>query len=280
MGSIEQTSAIEIKETRFSLSETGKGESILFLHGNPGSRKDFSAIIEKKSDDKFKFVIPDRPGHMASEEIINEDNDPWLETEFYAELIDRKCNGKTLLVGYSMGCFIASKIAIKYPEKVKGIVMLAPYLTPDNPSESPTSIPSLAKGAFLGTILGIVMPLAAQSKMQKHLENAFFPQSVSEEFLETWLPRYTRFESLLAMMVDKNSMLATLKEVHEGMAGLKCPVHVIIGNKDRVCSQENQKKLLQEKIPSVKIIELPEAGHALLLSDAEQCLKTIYAAVG
>lgn len=280
MSSIEQTSAIEIKETRFSLSETGKGEPILFLHGNPGSRKDFSALIEKKSDNRFKFIIPDRPGHMASDEIINDENDPWVDAEYYAELIDRKCNGKALIVGYSMGCFIACRIALKYPDKVKGIVMLAPYLTPDNLNEKPSSIPSLSRGAFLGTVLGIVLPLAAQGKMQKHLENVFYPAQLSEEYLETWLPRYTRFESLLAVMVDKNAMLETLKEVHDGIPSLKCPVYAVLGAKDRVCSVENQKKLIQTGLPSASIIELPEAGHALINTDAEQCLKTIYEAAG
>jgi len=278
MSSIEQTTAIEIKETRISLSETGKGQPILFLHGNPGSRKDFSSIIEKKSDDRFKFVIPDRPGHMASDEILNDENDPWIDTEYYAELIDRKCDGKALLVGYSMGCFIACRIAMKYPDKVKGIVMLAPYLTPDNQNEKPSSVPSLSRGAFLGTILGIAMPLAAQSKMQKHLENVFYPGELSEEYLETWLPRYTRFESLLAMIIDKNTMLETLKDIHEGMSSLKCPVFAILGNKDRVCNVENQKNLIKTKLPSASIIELTEAGHALIHTDAEQCLKTVYQA--
>ncbi len=279
MSSIEQTSAIEIKETRISLSEIGKGETILFLHGNPGSRKDFAEVIAKKSDDQFKFLLLDRPGHMSSDEIINETNDPWLDVEFYAELIDRKCDGKVWLAAYSMGCFIACKIALKYPEKVKGIIMLSPYLIPDNANESPTSIPNLSKGAFLGTILGIAMPLLSQTKMQKHLENTFAPAQTPDDYIETWLPRYTRFESLLAMMTDKNAMLSSLKEVHERMPEIKSPVHALIGDKDKVCSSENQKQLLQAKFPRTKISSLPEGGHALPLTHPQECLQAIYAAV-
>lgn len=275
MSIIEQTSAIEIRDTRISLSEIGNGEPILFLHGNPGSRKDFAEIINGKPVDKFKFILPDRPGHMSSDEIINETNDPWLDIEFFAELIDRKCNGKVWLAAYSMGCYIACKIAIKHPDKIKGIIMMAPYLTPDNPKEKPSSIPNLSRGAFLGTFFGTLMPMLAQGKMQKHIENVFAPANLPEEYLETWLPRYTRFESLLAMMTDKNTMLESLNEVHQRMPEIKCPIQVLIGDKDLVCCADKQKKLLQEKMPHAQITSLPEGGHGLPLTHPTECLQAI-----
>lgn len=275
MSSLEQTTAIEIKETRISLSETGKGETILFLHGNPGSRKDFAGIIDRLAETPCKLVMPDRPGHNSSEELISENNDPWLDIDVYADLIDQKCGGKTWLFGYSMGCFIASKIAIKYPEKVKGIIMAAPYLIPDNPAEKPSSLPDLAKGAFLGTILGIVLPLASQTRMQKHIENVFSPAPVPDDYVETWLPRYTRFETLMAVMTDKNAMLNTLKEVHDGLKNIHCPVFVLIGEQDKICSVENNKKLLNDNLPEAKLRIIAEGGHALPFTHPQDCLNLI-----
>ncbi|EKD82834.1 MAG: alpha/beta hydrolase fold protein [uncultured bacterium] len=275
MSTLEQTTAVEIKETRISLSEAGKGESVFFLHGNPGSRKDFSGMLEGFAADKYRFTLPDRPGHMSSEELINDSNDPWLDSELFAELIDRKCNGKTVLVGYSLGSFIACKIALRYPEKVRGIVMLAPFVMPQNPEEKPSSLPTMARGAVIGTILGILLPLLSQTKMQQHLERVFEPGQLSDEYLETWLPRFTRFETLMAIMTDKNAMLQSLKEVHERLHEIKCPVQVLIGDGDKVCSPEQQTALLSEKLPSVKISRLADAGHALNLTHAGDCLNAI-----
>lgn len=275
MTALEQTTAIEIKETRISFSETGKGEAVLFLHGNPGSRKDFAGIQARADSLACRLIMPDRPGHNGSEELINEANDVWLDIDVYAELIDRRCNGSAWLFGYSMGCHIAARIAMRHPGKVKGIIMTAPYLTPDNPSEKPTSIPDLAKGAVLGTALGLVLPLVSQTKMQQHLEKVFMPTPLADDFRETWLPRYTRFESLMAMMTDKNNMLKTLNEVKEGMKGLKCPVYVIFGEKDAVCSVEKQKQIIAECIPTAKQQSIPEGGHALPLTHTEDCIRTI-----
>ena len=143
--------------------------------------------------------------------------------------------------------------------------MAAPYLTPDNPSEKPTSIPELAKGAVIGTALGIVLPLVSQTKMQQHLEKVFIPAPLSDDFRDTWLPRYTRFESLMAMMTDKNNMLKTLNEVRDGMKSLKCPVYVIFGEKDAVCSVENQKRSSPNVSGGETAVD-PEAGHAAALA--------------
>ena len=219
--------------------------------------------------------MPDRPGHMSSEELINDNNDPWLDSEMFAELIDRKCGGRAVLVGYSLGSYIACKIALRHPEKVRGIVMLAPFLVPKDLGEKPSSIPELSRGAILGTIFGILMPLLSQTKMQEHLESVFAPGKVSEEYLETWMPRYTRFETLMAMISDKNSLLQTFKELHERLSEIKCPIQVLIGDGDRVCSPDKQASLLSEKLPNVKLVRLADAGHSLNLSHPLDCLKAV-----
>lgn len=275
MSALEQTSAVEIKETRVSFSEAGKGQPVLFLHGNPGSRRDFAAILAQADTAKCRMVMPDRPGHNGSEELINEANDPWLDTEVYAELIDRRCNGSAWLFGYSMGCHIACRIAVKYPDKVKGIIMAAPYLVPDNPAEKPSALPDLAKGAVIGTALGLFMPLLSQTKMQQHLERVFAPVPLAEEYRDTWLPRYTRFESLMAMMTDKNTMLRTYDAVKEGFSKISCPIIMILGEKDAVCSAENQKQFVSERLPGATIVSIPDAGHALPLTHPQDCLKVI-----
>ncbi len=275
MSVLEQTSAVEIKETRVSFSEAGKGQPILFLHGNPGSRRDFAEILSQAASANCRMVMPDRPGHNGSEELINEGNDPWLDTEVYAELIDRRCNGSAWLFGYSMGCHIACRIAVKYPERVKGIIMAAPYLVPDNPAEKPSPLPDLAKGAVIGTALGLFMPLLSQTKMQQHLEKVFAPTPLADDFRDTWLPRYTRFESLMAMMTDKNTMLRTYDAVKEGVSKISCPVIMILGEKDAVCSIENQKQFVTERLPGATIVSISDAGHALPLTHPQECLKVI-----
>lgn len=277
MSELEQTTALEIRETRISFSEVGKGEPLLMLHGNPGSRKDFAEIINQNQSDNLpcRLIMPDRPGHNGSEELLNETADPWLDIEVYAELIDRRCNGSAWLFGYSMGCHIAARLAMRFPNKIKGIIMAAPFLVPDKKSEKPSSVPELAKGAILGTLLGIALPVLSQKRMQQHLENVFAPKAPSQEYIDTWLPRYTRFEALIAMMQDKNAMLKTMNEVKAGIKEIDCPVFAIIGAKDVICSADAQRGFISEALPSATIRLLEDAGHAIPLTHPAECLDII-----
>lgn len=268
---LEQTSAVEIMDTRIAISESGKGEPVVFLHGNPGSRHDFIEIARKLSDTEIHCILPNRPGHMSSDEMLLDQPDPWADADLFAEFIDEKCDGSSWLVGYSMGAYIACKVAIKYPDKVKGIVMLAPYLVPDNPNEKPSSIPELAKGAFIGTVLGAFLPQLSQSKLEKHINTVFLPQKPLEGFMAHWLPKFTRFETLMAVMTDKNAMLASLSDVHEKMAKIKVPVSALVGMKDQVCSAEKQIDLIEQRLKDASITEVAEGSHALPFSNVEEC---------
>jgi pimeloyl-ACP methyl ester carboxylesterase len=69
-------------------------------------------------------------------------------------------------------------------------------------------------------------------------------------------------------------MLKSLKEVHERLPEIKCPVQVLIGDADKVCAPDRQIALL-EKLPAVKISHLPDAGHSLNLSHPLDCLKAL-----
>jgi pimeloyl-ACP methyl ester carboxylesterase len=212
---------------------------------------------------------------MNSEELIPETPDNWLDADVFAEFIDKKCSGNAIVVGYSLGSFLASKLAIKHPDKVKKLYFVNPFIAPNDKNEKPSSIPQLAKNPLLGTILGILLPLLSPAKMKTHLQNVFFPEQVTEDFLEIYLPRYTRFESLLATIGDKNSMIEILSDLHEKMAQIKCDTTVISGLKDAVCSAEEQNSLLKEKFAKINLVEIENGGHGLPFTHAKQVAEII-----
>ena len=270
MSFLEQTSAITLQDSRISYFKIGKGEPVFFLHGNPGTKRDFSEICKVLAEKGFKCYSIDRPGHMNSEELIPEEVDEWLDAKVFSEFIENICDGKAHIVGYSLGCFLACKLAEKYPENVKSLTLIAPFMKPNDSSEKPSSIPALSKNPIIGTILGVLLPLLTPNKMTSHFENVFHPEEVALDYIETYLPRYTRFETLIAMMSDKNSMINICKEVHQDLNKIKCPVNVISGKMDAVCSAEEQVEVLKEALPDLNLKEFESAGHGLPYTHAEE----------
>ncbi len=280
----ELTASVDIFSTRVSYSEFGQGVPYLALHGNPGSKRDFSGVLENSSSlsgaGRMLFLL-DRPGHNGSEELISAEPNAFLDAETYARFIDLKCDGKAWLVGYSFGAYVALKVASMFPEKVKGLVLFSPYIMSEDVKYN--SMPALSKNALLGTIFGIVKPLLAQKKALKRIEDAFYPEEPTAKYLETWLPRVTRFETLLAEAVDNNQMLETLDDVISKLReseeakpeGEKLQVRALFGAEDRLMDVELQKKVLKDTFANAEIFVEENAGHALPIHNGARCIELI-----
>lgn len=274
----ELTASVEIFNTRVSYSEVGEGEAYLALHANPGSKRDFFGILENSGRQLGagrRLIMLDRPGHNGSEELLSAKPNAFLDAETYARFIDLKCDGKAWLVGYSFGAYVALKVAARFPEKVRGLILLSPFVVPEGLKRS--NLPSLSKNALMGTFFGIVKPLLAQKTALQRVTAAFSPVEPTADYLETWLPRLTRFETLLAEAVDNNQMLETHEEVFEVLKGrsAEMPVRALFGAEDALMDVETQKKAILELFSQAQVSVEAGAGHALPLHNPDKCFELI-----
>ncbi|QOV24193.1 alpha/beta fold hydrolase [Anabaenopsis elenkinii] len=104
--------------------EAGEGTPIIFLHSAWNDSSQWISIVELLSD-KFHCFAPDLLGFGESENPnVNYSVD--LEVECIAEFIQALRLEKVYLIGYSLGAWIAASYALKYPDQVYGLVLLAP----------------------------------------------------------------------------------------------------------------------------------------------------------
>lgn len=113
---------IQFKNTSISYSDTGKGTAIVLLHGfleNQSMWDNYIATFSKRN----RVVTIDLLGHGATECLgyvhSMEDN----ADAVHAVLTELRIR-KVILVGHSMGGYVALAFAELYPEKVKGLVLL------------------------------------------------------------------------------------------------------------------------------------------------------------
>ncbi|WP_096588596.1 alpha/beta fold hydrolase [Calothrix sp. NIES-2098] len=104
--------------------EAGKGTPIILLHGAWNDSSQWVSVIDSLSD-RFHCFAPDLLGFGESENPnIYYSID--LQVECLAEFLQALKLEQVYLVGYSLGGWIAASYALKYPEQVKGLVLLAP----------------------------------------------------------------------------------------------------------------------------------------------------------
>lgn len=125
---------------------------VMFIHGAPGSWYDYVKYFgDSNLISKVHLVSPDRPGYGKSGAGM-----PVTSIAEQAEMLRplfalNKSGRPVVLLGHSYGGPIAAKLAMDYPDEVKGIVLLAPAIDPDN--EKQFAINRLADFALVRKII-------------------------------------------------------------------------------------------------------------------------------
>jgi pimeloyl-ACP methyl ester carboxylesterase len=93
--------------------------SIVFVHGALMGRAVWRPQIDALSD-RFRCVSVDLPGHGTQRDVPFELDDA---ADGVIRAIDRAAGGRTVLVGLSLGGYVAMTVASRHPEKVRGLVI-------------------------------------------------------------------------------------------------------------------------------------------------------------
>jgi pimeloyl-ACP methyl ester carboxylesterase len=116
-------SFVELNGCKVRVRRAGKGPVLLFLHGASG----MPAILPclHKLAEKFDVVVPEHPGYGQSDEP------EWLENihdmaYFYLDFLEKLDLKDVLLVGNSMGGWIALEIAVRSTSRIKSMVVVSP----------------------------------------------------------------------------------------------------------------------------------------------------------
>lgn len=118
--------------------EKGNKEPFILLHGNGEDGSYFKNQIDYFSD-RYRVIALDTRGHGKSPRGIK----PFTIEQFACDLYDFMASleiSNAVILGFSDGANIAMKFAIKYPNKVKALILNGGNLNPKGVKKS-TQIP-------------------------------------------------------------------------------------------------------------------------------------------
>ncbi|MFV0250950.1 MAG: alpha/beta hydrolase [Rickettsia aeschlimannii] len=194
--------------------------SVIFLHGLMSSMQSTKAIylIDYCKKNNYNFIIFDNFGHgNASGQFKDQTISDWLEG--VSLVLDKLINTEAILVGSSMGGWLALLAALRFPDKIKGLVCVAPA-------------PDFTENIWQN------ISLNDQNKMQK------------EEILEVSGKNCEHKYPISYKLIEdaKKHLLLTKKHID-----INIPVHLIHGMLDEDVPYNVSVKLL-EKITSKQIV--------------------------
>ncbi|WP_071188210.1 alpha/beta hydrolase [Trichormus sp. NMC-1] len=124
MDTLFRNSRIKLSQGLLFWLEVGKGTPVVFLHGAWNDSGQWVSVMDLLAQD-IHCLTPDLLGFGESENPhIHHSID--LQVDCISELLQALRLEKVYLVGDSLGGWIAASYALKYPEKIHGLVLLSP----------------------------------------------------------------------------------------------------------------------------------------------------------
>ena len=114
---------VEVDGCRTHLRRGGAGDPLLFLHGASGAPV-ILPFMEKLAE-RFDVLVPEHPGYGQSDEP------EWLENihdmaYFYLNFLKQLNLNDVILVGSSMGGWIAMEMAVRSTSRIASLVLVSP----------------------------------------------------------------------------------------------------------------------------------------------------------
>src|SRR5256884_562671 len=126
MAGMRQEAAID--GFRLGYERTGAGPAVLLLHGWPGDRTDYSAVVPLVSR-AADVIVPDLRGFGESDKHIADparEYNAAAQARSIAGLIGELALGQVVLAGYDIGSRIAQAVARDRPDLVRAVVIAPP----------------------------------------------------------------------------------------------------------------------------------------------------------
>ncbi|MDB9493007.1 alpha/beta hydrolase [Spirulina major CS-329] len=115
---------IRLSQGHLFWREVGKGPTIIFLHGALTDGSQWLPVLEQLGN-RVHCLAPDLLGFGESDDPESPQSIQ-LHADCLADYINALHLEEVYLVGHSIGAWIASRYAIAHPERVSGMILLAP----------------------------------------------------------------------------------------------------------------------------------------------------------
>jgi pimeloyl-ACP methyl ester carboxylesterase len=238
------------------------GRLVIFLHGSSGSLHVFEPLIEQLGED-YRFISYDHPGHGLT--------GPHPENNYsyagYAQILDlvrsKLKADQFILVGHSMGGWIAWRYAVDHPEAVHALILIS---ASGMPVRNDDPIPKLSLGQqLMQTGIGrrlseYTMP---RSMIERSTRAAIYDDGmVTDELVDQFweLMRYPGNRQAFSI----RSQLGREPELADLAKSIQAPTLLIWGDKDAFVLPSAALSF-SERIQQSETVLLPDVGHLPML---------------
>lgn len=256
------------------------GPPVVMIHGASSNLEVIRRPLGERLARNHRVILIDRPGHGWSTRARQEDSTPAIQGRMIDEALQKLGIGPAILVVHSWSGALGARMALDYPKRVAGLVMLAPVAYPWRGGVGwyikLVSIP------VIGPLLAytITLPLG-YFLAEPGARGAFLPQVMPDGFVgNTATALLLRPREFLANARDIVTLRAAVEEQAPRYGDIRVPTVVISGEIDKTVTTNIHSRPFAKAVPNAKLIVLPDVGHMVQNAAPELVISEIEAMIG
>jgi pimeloyl-ACP methyl ester carboxylesterase len=261
-----QGQMIEVKGSTLHVVDIGPrdgGPPIVMLHGASSNLEIMRQPVGERLAKTHRVILIDRPGHGWSTRASLSDSTPAAQGRMIDQALQELGVRSAIVVVHSWSGALGALLALDYPERVAGLVMLAPvaYPWPGGVGRYNRVIATPVIGPLLAYT--VTLPLG-YLLAESGARGVFLPQMMPDGFVkESATPLVLRPREFIANAQDLVTLKAAVAEQAPRYAAIRAPLTIISGDADKTVSTHIHSRPLAAAVPNARLIVLPGVGHMI-----------------
>jgi len=256
------------------------GPPVVMIHGASSNLEVMRQPLGEMLASNHRVILIDRPGHGWSTRARREDSTPAIQGRMIDEALEKLGVGPVILVVHSWSGALGARMALDYPERVAGLVMLAPVAYPWRGGVGWYT--KLVAIPVIGPLLAytITLPLG-HFLAGPGARGVFLPQVMPDGFVgNTATALLLRPREFLANARDIVTLRAAVEQQAPRYRDIRVPTVVISGEIDKTVTTNIHSRPFAKAVPNAKLIVLPDVGHMVQNAVTELVISEIEAMIG
>jgi pimeloyl-ACP methyl ester carboxylesterase len=269
---------VEVAGARLHVVEIGPRDAppIVMLHGASSNLEVMRPLAERLSQ-THRVVLIDRPGHGWSTREKFSDSTPQPQARMIAQALQKLGLEPAIFVAHSWSGALALRIALDHPDRVAGLVMLAPvaYPWPGGVSQYNYAVTTPVIGPLLANTVTLPLGLMLADAGAR---SVFAPQAMPHDFVKDSATRLLlRPREFIANAWDLVTLRAAMAEQAPRYGTVTAPITIIAGDVDKTVSTHIHSQPLAKTAKNTKLIVLNGVGHMIQFAAPELVVSEIEA---
>ena len=251
--------SVQIGDHRIAYSEGGKGEPVILVHGFGASSDNWNRMAGRLTK-KYRVIAPDMPGWGQSTRIDSTSYAYPQQVERLHQFLRALGLKRFHLIGHSMGGFISSAYAARYPEEVITLSLIAPHgVTEPQPGELALSV-----AAGDNWLVARNVPEFDRLLDKVFAKRPYIPKSVLKLFAAYAIRGSAKSARIFS------EMQTNAPSLEERLPLVQAPTLIIWGDQDRVLHVSSA-EVFRRGIKNSELLLQPGIGHMPLIESAREC---------